>query len=95
MFSVILCALLGVAAGYMLRRIRALQKVHSTITLTICFMLFVLGLSVGTNSNLMSHFWSYGWQAAVIALSAMLGSLFAAWGLHHFIFKETKEGGEP
>lgn len=91
MFSVIFCALLGVVVGYVLRHVRALQKVHSTITLTICFMLFVLGLSVGENSDIIHHLWSYGWQAALIAIVSMMGSVLAAWGLYHYIYKGEKK----
>ena len=43
MFSLIMIALCGVVVGFGLRRWRALQNVNHTITLTICFMLFVLG----------------------------------------------------
>lgn len=55
MFSIIMIALCGVVAGFGLRRWKGLQHVNSTITITICFMLFVLGLSVGENRLIVSN----------------------------------------
>lgn len=47
MFSIIFTAILGTAVGYLLRRFRGLQRINISITLTICLMLFFLGVSVG------------------------------------------------
>lgn len=91
MFTLILTVLLGVAAGYLLRNVRTLQHVHSTITLTICFMLFVLGLSVGQNSEIISHLVYYGGQALLICMASIGGSVIAAWLLHRYIFKGVGE----
>lgn len=88
MFTVILCALLGVTAGYLLRRLRALQHVHTTITLTICFMLFVLGLSVGENATIIRNLWLYGSQALLISVASIMGSAIAAWLLYRYWFKD-------
>jgi len=91
MFTLIFTALLGVAAGYLLRKVRMLQHVHSTITLTICFMLFVLGLSVGQNSEIISHLMHYGGQALLISVASIGGSVIAAWLLHRYILKGVGE----
>lgn len=91
MFQVILIALAGVAAGYLLRRVRALQHVHHSITLTICFMLFVLGLSVGADPNIVSNLLGYGGQALLISVAGMAGSVVAAWALHRYVFKNMGE----
>lgn len=91
MFHIILIALSGVAAGYLLRNVRILQHVHSTITLTICFMLFVLGLSVGQNSEIISHLMRYGGQAFLVCMASIAGSVIAAWLLHRYILKGVGE----
>ena len=46
MFIVILIAAFGVAVGYLLRRFSWVQHANQGIHVTICFMLFVLGISV-------------------------------------------------
>lgn len=84
--SIIFVALLGVVVGYLLRHIHSLQKIHTTITLTICFMLFVLGLSVGANAEIVHHLWEYGWQALLITVASMLGSVLAAYIFYHYIY---------
>lgn len=86
MFIVILIALAGVAAGYALRRVRLLQGVHHTITVTICFMLFVLGLSVGENAEIIRNLWRYGGQAVLISLASIIGSAIAAALLNRYVF---------
>lgn len=93
MFSVVMIAFCGVVAGYGLRRWKALQHVNQTITLTICFMLFVLGLSVGQNRMVVTHLGSYGVQALIISLAAMLGSAVGGWLLYRYVFKEKEEKG--
>jgi uncharacterized membrane protein YbjE (DUF340 family) len=90
MFSVILTVIAGIACGYALRRVRFLQYVNHTITLTICFMLFVLGLTVGGNEQLMSHLAHFGGQALLICTASMAGSALAGWAVWRFVFK--KEG---
>lgn len=87
MFIVILIALAGMAVGYALRRIRLLQHVHTTITLTICFMLFVLGLSVGENADIVHNLWRYGGQALLISVASVVGSAVAGALLYRFIFR--------
>ena len=92
MFSIIFMAILGTAVGYLLRRFRGLQRINISITLTICLMLFFLGVSVGENRLLMKNFWSFGLQAALIAGLGLVGSVLAAWALERRFFR--KEDGD-
>lgn len=93
MFSLIMIAFCGVVVGFGLRRWRVLQNVNHTITLTICFMLFVLGLSVGENKMIIQHLGSYGLQALLISVASMLGSAIGGWALYRYVFKESKKEG--
>ena len=63
MFNVVLMTLCGGLIGYLLRNVRMLQHVNSTITFTICLMLFTLGVSVGSNHALVANIWNFGAQA--------------------------------
>lgn len=91
MFSVIIIALCGVVAGFGLRRWRGLQHVNQSITFTICFMLFVLGLSVGENNLIIEHLWQFGTQALLISVASMLGSVVCGWLLYRCVLKKQHE----
>lgn len=91
MFKVVFIALCGGAVGYFLRRNRALQHVNSTITVTIWFMLFVLGISVGENRQIVQNLWAFGGQGLLIGLSSILGSAVAGWVVYRFFFKRKEE----
>ena len=91
MLTIVLITLLGIALGYVLRRHRWLQRVEMTIMLTIFVMLFVLGLTVGSNRYVMEYLPSLGGLAALIALAAMTGSAVLVSLVYHFFFK--KRGG--
>ena len=94
MFSIIFTAILGTAVGYLLRRFRGLQRINISITLTICLMLFFLGVSAGENRLLMKNFWSFGLQDALIAGLGLAGSVLAAWALERFFFRKEDGNAE-
>ena len=61
MFTVILVMAAGVATGYVLRRLPLLQRVERTTSLTILLLLFILGLSVGSNRLIVDNLARFGW----------------------------------
>ena len=78
MFTVILVMAAGVATGYVLRRLPLLQRVERTTSLTILLLLFILGLSVGSNRLIVDNLARFGWQAALRAGAGLAGSVLAA-----------------
>ena len=54
MFSIISTMFLGIGIGYVLRNWSILQKTEKTISLTIFLLLFILGVSIGSNSLIVS-----------------------------------------
>ena len=78
MFSIISTMFLGIGIGYVLRNWSILQKTEKTISLTIFLLLFILGVSIGSNSLIVNNLGKFGWQAIVLAVSGVLGSLIAA-----------------
>ena len=43
-------------------------------------LLFVLGVTIGSNRLIVDNLFSFfGWQAALLALSATVGSILASW----------------
>ena len=70
MFIVILFIFLGIALGYTLRT-----------TWLIWLLLFMLGLEVGSNRELIAALPTLGVEAMVLSVSATLGSCVLAWAL--------------
>ena len=55
MFKILFLLLLGVGIGYLLRNIRGIQKVDHTAHYTIIVLLFIFGVSIGANHDLISN----------------------------------------
>ena len=87
MFSIISTMFLGIGIGYVLRNWSILQKTEKTISLTIFLLLFI----IGSNSLIVNNLGKFGWQAIVLAVSGVLGSLIAARLVLQLFFRK---GGE-
>lgn len=88
MFTVIGIMFGGIAIGYLLRKVEILQKIGKLISYTILLLLFLLGISVGSNEAIVNNLATLGVQAFLIALAGTMGSVLAAWAVYHFFFKE-------
>ena len=87
MFKVLFITFSGMALGYLLRRVKAMQHLHQTISWTIYLLLFFFGLQVGANELVVSSLDTLGLKALLIAVAGTLGSCVAAWGLYKWVFK--------
>mgnify|MGYP003220341859 CR=1 FL=1 len=83
MFSIIGFMLTGIAVGYLFRNIAFLQKTEKTISLTIFLLLFLL-----SNELIINNLATFGWQAAILAVSATCGSILASWMVLKLFFKK-------
>ena len=77
MFIVLGFMFVGIVAGYLFRN-RKIRFQNGVILTLIWVLLFLLGLEVGMNDNVVRKFASIGLEAAVIAVAATLGSIVAA-----------------
>ncbi len=93
MFNILTLLLLGIAAGYALRNAAFLKNIDKSVSATVLLMLFVFGLSIGTNHELTSNIGSYGTQAAILATFGTAGSLLASCIACKLIFRKKKKGG--
>lgn len=91
MFSIILTMLAGVIIGHFLRHRDCSARVERTISLTILVLLFVLGLSVGSNRQIIANLVHLGWQAVVLATLSLIGSVLAAFLVYRVILGKRKE----
>lgn len=83
--------LAGALLGFVLRKKRML-KLNRIITGLIWLLLFLLGVEVGGNRQIMEGFATLGVEAVVITLLSVLGSCIAAWGLWYWIYKNKNTG---
>lgn len=88
MFVFIGIMFVGMGLGYLLRKVNIFQSLNSLILLTVCVLLFVMGLGVGVNKLIMNSLLTLGIQAFLLAFGATLGSVLAAWAVYHFFFKQ-------
>jgi uncharacterized membrane protein YbjE (DUF340 family) len=75
--KIIIFIFLGIVAGILMRKWN-LSWVNKTITPIIWLLLFELGLEVGSNDNIISALPTLGFVAAVIAITATVGSCLAS-----------------
>ena len=78
---------IGIAFGYLLRKKNILRKLSKPIGYTIYLLLFLLGISVGSNREIIENLPALGGQALLLAFAGTLGSVLAAWIIYKFIFK--------
>lgn len=90
MFSIVFTMLAGMLIGHFLRDGKRLEKIEKSTSVTI----FVLGLSVGSNSVITSNLGRFGWQAAVLAILGMSGSVIAARVVTRLFFRKGGEKDE-
>ncbi len=94
MFSIVTTMLAGVLIGHFLRNGKRVEKIEKSTSITIFVLLFVLGLSVGSNNVIIDNLGRFGWQAAVIAMLGMGGSIIAARIVFQLFFKKGEEKNE-
>lgn len=94
MFSIVMTMLAGVLIGHFLRNGKRVENIEKSTSITIFVLLFVLGLSVGSNNVIIDNLGRFGWQAAVIAMLGMGGSIIAARIVFQLFFKKGEEKNE-
>lgn len=76
--------------GYLLRN-RSFSKISRIITLLIWLLLFILGIEVGSNEQIVKGLHTIGYEAIILTLGGTLGSVIAAWMLWRALYKRKGE----
>ena len=88
MLAEIGCIAIGVPIGFALRKnTRAVCIVNRLTMWAIYGLLFLLGLSLGTNATVMSQIDTIGIQALLISICTVTGSACATWLLDRYVLK--------
>jgi len=82
--------ILGIGVGYIFRK-RNLSFISKVITVLIWILLFVLGLEVGSNPQIVSNLGKLGLDALIITVGALMGSIILAALLWKFVNKSKVE----
>lgn len=92
MLTVIIIMASGMVAGYFLRNIKSVSKpVGFVITWAIYLLLFFLGISVGTNETIISNIGKIGFQAMLLTIGAVTGSILLSWFTYKYFFRKHEE----
>ena len=78
MYTVLFFIVAGIVTGYLFRK-QKIGFINRLITLLIWLLLFILGVEVGVNEDVVRKFHLLGFEAFLIALFATLGSVIGAW----------------
>lgn len=89
MIIVISLMVCGIVLGYIFRE-KNLKIVQKFINYAIFLLLFLLGITVGANADVMNNLNSIGLEALIITLAAISGSILCAWAVYRFFFISTK-----
>ena len=89
MFLVLLFMLAGVFAGFLLRKWK-FRFINGIILMLIWLLLFLLGVEVGMNEQVVKNFAALGLEALLIAVFATFGSVTGALLLWKNIKKHSR-----
>lgn len=65
--------------GFLMRKTTIPSAPTWVVTIIVWVLLFLMGISIGSNSEIISNIGSYGKQALVLGILATVGSASAAW----------------
>ncbi len=90
MFTIIGLMLAGMLLGFLMRK-RQLKGIQQIITMLIWVLLFLLGVEVGSNEQIIKGLHSLGIEALILTIGGLLGSVIAAWVLWKISYKKEGE----
>ena len=91
MLKVVAIMLSGMAVGFLLRK-RRLRLVPHAVTVLIWLLLFLLGIEVGSNPQVINGITSLGLEALWLSVAGMAGTLVFSWALWKWVSAKKKGG---
>ncbi|MDM8160092.1 LysO family transporter [Labilibaculum sp. K2S] len=81
--------ILGIGIGLFIGNRPKIIKIIGILTsFSIFLLLFLLGIGVGTNKQILNNLHSIGIQALILTIGAVLGSLICAYFTYILFFKK-------
>ncbi|MFN2394766.1 MAG: LysO family transporter [Bacteroidales bacterium] len=92
MFIVVIIMTAGILAGFLLRKHKKIISFSEKLVMSaIYLLLFLLGVAIGVNDEIIERFAEMGWLAFLITLGGIGGSIFMGW-LVFSLFLKPKTG---
>lgn len=91
MITVLALMSAGIFIGWLFHNKKKFLKINSELTnCAIYLLLFLLGVSVGTNEKILNNFDKIGLQAITITIFAVIGSILVSWLTYIIFFKNDE-----
>ncbi len=88
MIAVLIVMSIGIVFGRLAGKNQSFLKINEKLlSIAIYFLLFILGLSVGSNETVINNLDKIGFQAALITVGAVAGSVLVCWLIYKIFFK--------
>jgi len=82
---------IGIIIGFTIQdKAKIVKAIDPMINIAIYALLFLLGISVGTNEIIISNLDTLGAQALLLTLGGVMGSVVLAFFTYKFFFKTKK-----
>ena len=95
MIEVIVFLALGIVLGYFVRKKpRFIAASNRLVSISIYALLFLLGVALGTNDDVLEQLPKLGGYAFVLAVLSIIGSIILAAFLYRKMFKKMEEEHE-
>lgn len=95
MIEVIVFLTLGIILGYFVRKKpRFLKTSNQLVSISIYALLFLLGVALGVNDDVLVQLPKLGGYAFILAVLSIIGSIALAAFLYRKMFKKTEEKHE-
>ncbi|MDD2564347.1 MAG: LysO family transporter [Salinivirgaceae bacterium] len=92
MLIVIAIMTLGMILGYFFRKSTKIKGNTEKFTKYVIFLLlFVMGISIGSDKGIMKSLPTLGLQSLIITIGALAGSVLLAWLAYIVFFKNDKK----
>ena len=91
MIIVLTVMILGIICGYLIRERKKIVSIFDKLGSWLIFiLLFVLGISVGTNDTIISNLKSIGAISLIVSIASLLGSVIVCSIIYTVFFKQQK-----
>lgn len=92
MITVLILMTSGIVIGWFLHKKESILKILSELSnWAIYILLFLLGLSVGTNEKILNNFDQIGFLAILITVFAVAGSILVSWLTYILFFRKNEK----
>jgi uncharacterized membrane protein YbjE (DUF340 family) len=91
MLAIIIILASGLLLGRLLRKTSIPKNIGFVVNLTLMLLLFSLGISVGSNDEVLKNFPIIGMDALILSLAAILGSILCGKFVYNKFFRNKSD----